>query len=94
MSSKVDEEASVDSKKRDFMVKAGKYAVGGAGMATLMTPGISSAGNYGRPPRRHRGNNGWGNGDQSAPGKSLHRNRAENDKRERVHRNHGVAKPN
>ncbi|MDD2837511.1 MAG: hypothetical protein PHX59_01005 [Sulfuricurvum sp.] len=26
----------------------------------------------------HKGNNGWGNGDQDAPGKSLHHNNAEN----------------
>ena len=47
MSTKVDEKTSIDSKKRDFMAKAGKYAVVGAGMATLMTPGISTAGKYG-----------------------------------------------
>jgi len=77
MSTKVDEKTSVDSTKRDFMVKAGKYAVVGAGMATLMTPGASTAGNYMRP-KRIKGNNGWGNGDQPAPGNSLPHNNAEN----------------
>ncbi|WP_201352052.1 hypothetical protein [Hydrogenimonas urashimensis] len=36
----------VDAKKRAFMKKFGKYAVVGAGMATLMTPTLSSANNY------------------------------------------------
>ncbi len=40
------EETSVDSKKREFIAKAGKYVVVGAGMATLMTPRASTAGNY------------------------------------------------
>ena len=82
-----EEEVSVDLERREFMDKMGKYAIAGAGMATLMTPTASSAGNYGR-------NNGWGNGDQGAPGRSLHRNRAENDKHRRTHRKHGEAKPN
>ena len=34
----VDVDTTVDSTRRKFMVKAGKYAVVGAGMATLMTP--------------------------------------------------------
>ena len=82
-----EEEVNVDLKKRDFMDKMGKYAIVGAGMATLMTPTASSAGNYGR-------NNGWGNGDQSAPGRSLRRNRAENDRGGRVHRRHGASNSN
>ena len=85
------EQVSIDLKNREFMEKVGKYAVG-AGMATLMTPTLSTAGNYGQ--RCNLKNNGWGNGDQSAPGRSLHRNRAENDERRRVHRKHSVAKPN
>ncbi len=64
-------EASVDFEKRKFMAKFGKYAAMGAGMATLMTPTLSTAGNYGC-------NNGWGNGDQCAPGNSLPVNQAEN----------------
>jgi hypothetical protein len=64
-------EANVDLKKREFMGKVGKYAAVGAGMATLMTPTLSTAGNY-------DANNGWGNGDQSAPGESLPVNQAEN----------------
>lgn len=76
MPNKIDEVTSVDSTKREFMVKAGKYAVVGAGMATLMTPGASSAGNY--VHYKLKGNNGWGNGDDYAPGNSLDHNNAEN----------------
>ncbi len=47
MPNKDNEETSVDAKKREFIAKAGKYAVVGAGMATLMTPRTSTAGNYG-----------------------------------------------
>ncbi len=50
MSNKDDRDTSVDSTKREFMVKAGKYAVVGAGMATLMTPGASASGHYGNGP--------------------------------------------
>lgn len=64
-------EASVDFEKRKFMAKFGKYAAVGAGMATLMTPTLSTAANYGC-------NNGWGNKDQCAPGNSLYVNQAEN----------------
>ena len=77
MSTENNEEISVDSEKRKFMVKAGKYAVVGAGMATLMTPGASSAGNY-MKPKKAKGNNGFGNGDQNAPGGSCTNNNAEN----------------
>ena len=80
MSNKLDEvtkkEANVDLEKREFMGKVGKYAAVGAGMATLMTPTLSTAGNY---VARVTGNNGHGNGDQPAPGKSLFHNEAEND---------------
>lgn len=65
-----DKKANIDMDKREFMGKVGKYAIG-AGMATLMTPTLSTAGNYGC-------NNGWGNGDQCAPGNSLTVNQAEN----------------
>lgn len=80
MSTKINEvtkeKASVDLKKREFMGKVGKYAAVGAGMATLMSPTLSTAGNYsvGGPS----GNNGHGNGDQPAPGNSLYSNQAEN----------------
>ena len=43
---------------------------------------------------REKKNNGWGNGDQAAPGKSLAHNNAENNKKGKAHRNHGKAKPN
>ncbi len=86
------EKASVDLNKREFMGKVGKYAAVGAGMATLMTPTLSTAGNYnvGGP----KGNNGWGNGDQSAPGNSGGHNNAENNRNGNSHRNHGDANPN
>lgn len=75
MSNKLDDviadSISVDLKKREFMGKVGKYAIG-AGMATLMTPTLSTAGNYGGR------NNGFGNGDQNAPGGSEFNNGAEN----------------
>jgi len=48
VSAELNEEASVDLKKREFMDKMGKYAIVGAGMATLMSPAESSANNYGR----------------------------------------------
>jgi len=51
MSKKLDETnnngANVDLQKRAFIGKFGKYAVVGAGMATLMTPTASSASSYG-----------------------------------------------
>ncbi len=90
----VEREVNVDLKKREFMEKVGKYAVVGAGMATLMTPTASSANCYGHTIKFKCGNNGWGNGDQFAPGRSLRHNRAENDRYRRTHRKHGVAKPN
>jgi hypothetical protein len=61
---------SVDLKKREFMGKFGKYAALSAGMAVLMNPTASTANSY--------QNNGWGNGDQTAPGNSLPNNNAEN----------------
>lgn len=45
-------------------------------------------------PDRVKGNNGWGNGDQSAPGNSGSNNNAENDQGGRTQRNHGPANNN
>lgn len=45
-------------------------------------------------PDRVRGDNGWGNGDQSAPGNSGSNNNAENDRGGRTQRNHGQARSN
>lgn len=63
MSTKVNSETSVDSTKREFMKKAGKYAVVGSGMATLMSPRASTAGNYGGGHSGggggHRGSRPW-----------------------------------
>ncbi len=75
MSNKLDEvkEANVDLEKREFMGKVGKYAAVGAGMATLMTPTLSTANSYSTLLQ----NNGWGNKDQCIPGKSY-LNQAEN----------------
>lgn len=99
MSRKLDEsnnnEAIVDLQKREFMGKFGKYAIVGAGMATLMTPNASASFNSGCKPRRGpQGNNGWGNGDQRAPGNSGPHNHAENNHHGNPHRIHGPAKPN
>jgi len=41
-----------------------------------------------------KGNNGWGNGDQSAPGNSLNNNNAENNKANNPHKIHGEANSN
>ncbi len=65
-------EVNVDVQKRTFMKKFGKYAAVGAGMAVLMNPTSSSAKNYKHP------NNGFGNGNQNAPGGSEFHNNAEN----------------
>ena len=73
MSNNINEETNVGSSRRDFIAKAGKYAVVGAGMAALMTPGASAAKKY-----KIKGNNGFGNGDQDAPGNSCTNNNAEN----------------
>lgn len=40
------------------------------------------------------GNNGWGNGDQSAPGNSGDHNNAENNGRGNSHNRHGNPNPN
>jgi len=53
---KTEKKLEVNAEKRAFMKKFGKYAVVSAGMATLMTPTKSSAGNYGG------GNTGGGGG--------------------------------
>lgn len=45
------------------------------------------------PSGKAKGNNGWGNGDQSAPGNSRQNNNAEN-KDGNSQRNHGNARPN
>ena len=82
MSRKLDEinnnEARVDLQKRKFMGKFGKYAIVGAGMATLMTPNASASFNSGCKPRKLHRDNGWGNGDDQAPGRSGPHNNAEN----------------
>ena len=43
-----EETAAVDAQKRAFLKKFGRYAAAGAGMATLMSPTLSSANNYER----------------------------------------------
>jgi hypothetical protein len=83
-------QSDVDSKKRDFMKKFGTYAATAPlGMYMLMTPSTSAAVQSGSSTRV-KGNNGWGNGDQRAPGRSLNVNQAENTvggKTQRVHGN-------
>ena len=54
METKLNDEATkrneeIDVKKRAFMEKFGKYTVAGVGAATLMTPTLSTAGNYKSP---------------------------------------------
>ena len=83
VNSETNKEASVDLEKREFMEKAGKYAAG-VGMATLMTPTLSTANSY--------ENNGWGNGPDSAPGNSRDNNGAENEDGG-THQIHGDADP-
>jgi len=51
----VNDEVSVDVQKRAFMSKFGKYAAVSVGMATLMTPTLSTAGNYCRHGGNHVG---------------------------------------
>ena len=46
MKDATEEKAVVDAQKRAFLKKFGRYAVAGAGMATLMSPTLSSANNY------------------------------------------------
>jgi len=68
---KTKEELEIDSKKREFIKKFGSYAATAPiGMYMLMTPSTASA--------QSSSNNGWGNGDQSAPGNSGSHNNAEN----------------
>ena len=90
MSSKSDNvtenSTNVDLEKRKFMDKCGKYAIVGAGMATLMMPTASSA--------ISSCNNGWGNGDQCAPGNSLPNNNAENNTFGNTQQNFGDPTPN
>jgi len=71
-------EVIVDLQKREFMGKFGKYAIVGAGMATLMTPNASASFNSGCKPRKLHRDNGWGNGDDQSPGRSGPHNNAEN----------------
>jgi hypothetical protein len=80
-------EENVDVKKREFMGKFGKYAALSAGMAVLMNPTASTANSYGQ-------NNGWGNGDQTAPGNSLENNNAENNLNGTIQNNFGEPTPN
>ncbi len=93
MSNKLDEvtkkEANVDLQKREFMGKVGKYAAVGAGMATLMTPTLSTANNY---ITTQQEDNGWGNGPDPAPGNSRDNNGAENEDGG-THQIHGNADP-
>ena len=56
---------------------------------TTDTPNTHSTPNK---PDRVKGNNGWGNGDQSAPGNSRENNNAENSNRSQ--RNHGQGNKN
>ena len=56
------------------------------------TPDVPDSPSNPDKPDRVKGNNGWGNGDQSAPGNSGPNNNAENDKGGRNQNNHGQAR--
>ena len=87
-------EPEVDDIKRGFMKKFGMYAATApVGMYMLMTPSTSAAvgsGSY----SSSNGNNGWGNGDQFAPGNSLTNNQAENTVGGKTQQNHGSSNAN
>ncbi|GIU00030.1 hypothetical protein TSL6_05360 [Sulfurovum sp. TSL6] len=85
LNKKTETDVTIDLEKRKFIGKCGKYAVG-AGMATLMMPTVSSA--------ISSCNNGWGNGDQCAPGNSLPNNNAENNTFGTTQQNFGDPNPN
>lgn len=88
------QQSDVDSKKRDFMKKFGSYAATAPlGMYMLMTPSTSAAVQSGSS-LRIKGNNGWGNGDQRAPGSSLYVNQAENTVGGKIQRIHGSSNAN
>jgi len=59
LSDLTEQELNIDLKKREFMDKMGKYAIVGAGMATLMTPTASSANNYGTRCGTGKKHHGW-----------------------------------
>jgi len=80
--------SEVDNTKREFMKKFGVYAATApVGMYMLMTPSASAHAMSDQ-------NNGWGNGDQRAPGNSWRHNKAENNHKGKRHRIHGDARPN
>lgn len=60
--------------------------------ATPDTPNTPNIPDTPTSVNKTKGNNGWGNGDQSAPGKSLNHNKAENSNK--TQRNHGEGNPN
>jgi len=81
-------EPEVNEIKRGFMKKFGMYAATAPmGMYMLMTPSRSAAVSSGQ-------NNGWGNGDQTAPGSSLPSNQAENTLEGQTHQIHGDSNAN
>lgn len=67
--------------RRKFLKTAGIFAVYTPPALMLMSNANATyvKDSTGKVKKRHRkGNNGYGNGDQRAPGKSRYRNRAEN----------------
>ncbi|WP_343116011.1 hypothetical protein [Ostreiculturibacter nitratireducens] len=65
-----------------------------AAISALATAAAVPAMATGCEPGPTKGNNGWGNGDQSAPGSSGDHNKAENDAAGGSHDKHGPANPN
>lgn len=81
-----DKQDVFDESRRNILKKAYVApAIVVLGSMTFATD--SSAG--GSSLKSKSGNNGWGSGDQKAPGRSLYRNRAENSRGGRWHRVHG-----
>ena len=79
--------------RRNFLKKAGKFAI--YTPPALMVMSNASAKYVKATTGNLKCNNGWGNGDQCAPGNSLNHNNAENSKNpNRIQRNFGPPNPN
>lgn len=68
------EDKSIDEKRRSLLKKA-YVAPTVIALGTLVTPNTGNASSS--LSTKHK-DNGWGNGDDPAPGNSKHHNRAEN----------------
>ena len=88
----------VDESRRNILKKAyvapAIVALGSMTFATDSSASGHAHKNGGSSLSCGSGNNGWGNGDQRAPGNSLYHNRAENDHDGKSHRKHGYSNSN